>query len=135
MTRAEVERGIWNDFWSRQIMQTLMTVGRYEEARDVYKSVETKFSTSIPLRVLAAQAYRFSGDAAAGNKLIDDIPALIQATPWRFSDRENMLALGKILLADGEDARLVLDAFYDRALKSDPKFVDAMVADRRTGDR
>ncbi len=128
LTRAEVEKGIWNDFWSRQLMQTLMTVGRYEEARDVYKSVETKFATSIPLRVLAAQAYRFSGDAAAGNKLIDDIPALIQATPWRFSDRENMLALGKILLADGEDARVVLDAFYDRALKSDPKFVDAMVA-------
>ena len=128
LTRSEVDKGIWNDFWSRQLMQTLMTVGRYEEARDVYKSVETKFSTSIPLRVLAAQAYRFSGEAAIGNKLIDDIPALIQATPWRFSDRENMLALGKILLADGEDARVVLDAFYDRALKSDPKFVDAMVA-------
>jgi len=128
LTRAEVDKGIWNDFWSRQLMQALMTVGRYEEARDVYKSVETKFATSIPLRVLAAQAYRFSGGAAVGKKLIDDIPALIQATPWRFSDRENMLALGKILLADGEDARVVLDAFYDRALKSDPKFVDAQIA-------
>ena len=65
-----------------------MTVGRYEEARDVYKSVETKFSTSIPLRVLAAQAYRFSGEAEKGNKLLDEIPGLIQATPWRFSDRD-----------------------------------------------
>ena len=128
LTRGEVDKGIWNDFWSRQLMQALLTVGRYEEARDVYKSVETKFSTSIPLRVLAAQAYRFSGEVAIGNKLIDDIPALIQATPWRFSDRENMLALGKIMLADGEDARAVLDAFYDRALKNDPKYVEAMVA-------
>ena len=128
LTRAEVDKGIWNDFWSRQLMQALMTVGRYEEARDVYKSVETKFATSIPLRVLAAQAYRYSGEAAIGNKLMDDIPALIQATPWRFSDRENMLALGKILLADGEDARVVLDAFYDRALKSDPKYVEAQIA-------
>ena len=128
LTRAEVDKGIWNDFWSRQLMQALMTVGRYEEARDVYKSVETKFSTSITLRVLAAQAYRFSGEAAKGNKLLDEIPALIQAAPWRFSDRDNMLALGKFLLAEGEDARVVLDAFYDRSLKSDPKYVEALVA-------
>ncbi len=128
LTRAEVDKGIWNDFWSRQLMQALMTVGRYEEARDVYKSVETKFSTSITLRVLAAQAYRFSGEAEKGNKLLDEIPALIQAAPWRFSDRDNMLALGKILLAEGEDARVVLDAFYDRSLKSDPKYVEALVA-------
>jgi tetratricopeptide (TPR) repeat protein len=39
-----------------------------------------------------------------------------------------MLAFGKMLLADGEDARVVLDAFYDRALKSDPKYVEALVA-------
>ena len=128
LTRAEVDKGIWNDFWSRQLMQALMTAGRYEEARDVYKSVETKFSTSITLRVLAAQAYRFSGEAEKGNKLLDEISALIQAAPWRFSDRDNMLALGKILLAEGEDARVVLDAFYDRSLKSDPKYVEALVA-------
>ena len=128
LTRAEVDKGIWNDFWSRQLMQALMTVGRYEEARDVYKSVETKFATSISLRVLAAQAYRFSGEAEQGNKLLNEIPALIQAAPWRFSDRDNMLALGKILLAEGEDARVVLDAFYDRSLKSDPKYVEALVA-------
>lgn len=128
LTRAEVDKGIWNDFWSRQLMQALMTLGRYEEARDVYKSVETKFSTSLPLRVLAAQAYRFSGEPEKGNKLMDEIPSLIKATPWRFSDRENMLAFGKLLLADGEDARIVLDTLYDQALKNDPKFVEALVA-------
>ncbi len=128
LTRSEVEKGIWNDFWSRQLMQALMTVGRYEEARDVYKSVETRFTTSLPLRVLAAQAYRFSGEAEKGNKLMEEIPALIQATPWRFSDRENLMAFGKILLADGEDARVVLDTFFDQALKKDPKYVDALVA-------
>lgn len=128
LTRAEVDKGIWNDFWSRQLMQTLMTVGRYEEARDVYKSVETKFATSLPLRVLAAQAYRFSGEPEKGKKLIDEIPELIKATPWRFSDRENMLAFGKLLLADGEDARIVLDSLFDKALKNDPKFVEALLA-------
>ncbi len=128
LTRSEVDKGIWNDFWSRQLMQALITVGRYEEARDVYKSVETKFATSLPLRALAAQAYRFSGEPEKGNKLMDEIPALIQAAPWRFSDRDNMLAFGKILLADGEDARVILDAFYDKALKGDPKYVEALVA-------
>ncbi len=128
ITRAEVDKGIWNDFWSRLLIQTLLTTGRYEEARDAYKSVETKFATSVPLRMLAAEAYRYCGEPEVGDKLLDDIPALIQAAPWRFSDRENMLALGKFFLAEGEDAREVLDAFYDRSLKSDPKYVEAHVA-------
>lgn len=128
ITQAEVERGIWNDFWSRQLMTSLLETGRYEEACDVYESVESKFSNSIPLRVLAAKAYRFSGDFARGNKLLEEIPDMVQAAPWRYSDRDNMLAVGRYLLGEGADARDVLEAFYDRVLKNDAKYVDAHVA-------
>ena len=105
-----------------------MATGQYEQARDVYESVASKFSNSIPLRILAVDAYRFSGQPEKGEQLLDEIPDLVQAAPWRYSDRDNMLAIGKYLLANGEDARAVLDAFYDRSLKSDPRYVEAYVA-------
>ncbi len=51
-------------------------------------------------------------------------PPLIQAAPWRFTDRDNMVALGNYVLSEGEDPRIVLRTYFDPTLKSDAKFVD-----------
>ncbi len=128
VAKAEVERGIRNDGWSRLLIECLMTVGRYEEARDVYVQAEPIFLSSIPLRLLGAQAHRFCGQSDVATKLLDEIPTLIGAAPWRFSDRENLVSIGRYALAEGEDPRSVLDAFYDKTLKSDPNFVEAHMA-------
>ena len=128
VTRAEVERGIWNDGWSKLLMRCLLIKGEYEQAAEVYGKVAEKFTASIPLRLLGVEALRFSGKQAEARNLLAQIPGLLQSAPWRFSDRDNMIALGGYFLNQGEDAREVLDVFYDRTLKSDPKFVDAHVA-------
>lgn len=128
LTRAEVEKGIWNDVWSIQLVKTLLTVGRYAEAVEVYELVQEKFSGSISLRVLAAEAYRYSGESDKGDRLLRQIPDLVQAAPWKYNDRDNSIAIGRYLLNQGVDAREILSSFYDRALKSDPKYVDAHLA-------
>lgn len=126
--RKQVESGIWNDFWSRLLIENLLVVGRYAEAKEVYEEVAPKFGYSVALRMLAADAYRYSGEAEKGQQLLDEIPALVQREPWRFSDRDSMLHIGKYALSIGEDARQVLDAFFDRSIRNDPRYVDAFVA-------
>lgn len=128
MTKAEVERGIWHDGWSKLLMRSLMTKGQYAEAAEVYTKVAEKFSASLSLRMLAAEALRFSGKHAEARALLSQIPPLIQAAPWRFTDRDNMVALGNYVLAEGEDPRIVLRTYFDPTLKSDAKFVDAHVS-------
>ncbi|MFN3192195.1 MAG: tetratricopeptide repeat protein [Aureliella sp.] len=129
LTREQVDKGIWNDFWAKQLIRCLLTTGQYDEAKQVYESVAEKFGTrSIPLRVLACEAYRYSGDARMANQLLDQIPELVENAPWRYSDRENLLAVGRYLLEEGEDARYILESCFDRILKSDPKYVDAHIA-------
>lgn len=128
MAQAEVDKGIWNDAWSRQLLECLIITGRYTEACEAYEKVADRFSTSIPLRVIAAQAYRFAGQHERGERMLREIVEIVQVAPWRYSDRENMLAIGRYLLSIGEDARAVLSAFYDYSLKSDPKYVDAHIA-------
>ncbi len=128
LARAEVERGVWNDYWSRLLIQTLLTTGKYSEARDVYEQVASKFSNSISLRMLAAEAYRYCGEDEKGDRLLNEIPQLLDVAPWRYSDRDNLLAIGKYFASTGEDARIVLDIFFDRSLKVDPKYVEAHVA-------
>lgn len=128
LASAEVQRGVWNEIWARQWIECLLATGRYREAVEVYEKVATRFSNSLPLRVLAAEAYRYSGAAPRATRLMDEIPRLIEAAPWRFSDRNNLLAIGRYLLSRGEDPRVVLREFYDRALTADPLFVDAHTA-------
>lgn len=128
VTRAEVERGIWHDGWSKLLMQALMAQGEYQAAADVYQQVKEKFSASISLRLLAVEALRYAGHNAEARTLLAEIPSLLRAAPYRFSDRDNMVALGKYFISVGEDAREVLDVFFDRTLKSDPKFVEAHIA-------
>ncbi len=128
MTQTEVESGIWNDFWARLLIRCLLDQGRYDEARRVYESVESKFASSIPLRVLGAEAYRFCGQSDRADRLLGAIPELVRNAPWRYSDRENLLAIGKYLLSEGVDAREVLTGFYDRVLRIDDQFVDAHIA-------
>lgn len=128
LTREQVDKGIWNDFWSRQLMRALLERGKYEEARDCYLEVAKKFSSSIDLRVLGATAHRYCGETRIGNELLDEIPTLVTNAPWRYSDRENLLAVGKYLLTEGEDARYILESCFDRILKTDPAYVDAHVA-------
>ncbi len=128
MTKAEVERGIWHDGWSKLLMRSLMVKGQYAEAAEVYTKVAEKFSASLSLRMLAAEALRFSGKHAEARALIAQIPALIQAAPWRFTDRDNMVTLGNYELSEGLDPRIALRTYFDPTLKSDAKFVDAHLA-------
>ncbi|MCC6509659.1 MAG: tetratricopeptide repeat protein [Pirellulaceae bacterium] len=128
MTQAEVDRGIWHDGWSKLLMRALMVKGQYAQAAEVYTKVAEKFSASMSLRLMAVEALRYSGKQAEARVLYNQIPTLIENAPWRFSDRDNSVALGGYFLNQGEDPREVLAIFYDAALKSDPKFVDAHVA-------
>ncbi len=43
MTKAEVERGIWHDGWSKLLMRSLMVKGQYAEAAEVYTKVPRSF--------------------------------------------------------------------------------------------
>ncbi|MFK7738472.1 MAG: tetratricopeptide repeat protein [Pirellulaceae bacterium] len=129
ITQEQVDKGIWNDFWARQLIQCHLTTGKYEAAVEVFESVAEKFGKrSIPLRLLAAEAYRLTGKAEVGQRLRDEIPELVSNAPWRYSDRANLLAVGRYFLSEGEDARYILESCYDQILKSDSEFAEAHIA-------
>ena len=126
--REQVEAGIWNDGWSRLLIQSHLVLGNYEQAQTVYESVQLKFNGSLSLRLLGVEAYRYNGNSAQARRLLDEIPEMIRQAAYRFTDRENRLALGRYAITLGADARDVLKNYYDVVLRSDPRFVDAHVA-------
>ncbi len=128
VARAEVEKGVWHDGWSKLLMRALMTRGEYQQAVDVYSKVSDRYQSSLSLRMLAIEALRFSGKQADARSMLNQIPDQLRAAPWRYSDRENMIAVGNFMLSHGEDARDILTMFFDPTLKSDPKYVEGHIA-------
>jgi tetratricopeptide (TPR) repeat protein len=53
---------------------------------------------------------------------------LMQSAPTRYASRDNMVAMGRYFVMRGEDARQVLELFYDRVRDSDPTHLDCYLA-------
>ncbi len=131
MAKAEVDRTVWNEGWPRTLVAAYITTGKYEEAVQVYEANLERFSTSIRLRMLGAQAYRMTNNQKKAAAQLDEIPELVQRVPWRFNSKTELIALGDFFLARGEDPKQVLELCYDKAIKEDPKLVEAHVASAR----
>jgi tetratricopeptide (TPR) repeat protein len=128
---GEVERSVWNEGWPKLLVETYLTTGQYEEAVKTYEASVQRFSTSLRLRMLGAQAYRMTDNAKQARATIQAVPELIQRVPGRFTSRSEMVALGEYFLLENEDPKQVLELCFDKVIKEDPKFVEAHVGSAR----
>ncbi|QDV54641.1 tetratricopeptide repeat protein [Rosistilla oblonga] len=126
--KAEVDRGVWNERWPRLLIQCQLLLGQYPQARATYEAALQRYSSSIPLRQLGGDVYRFNNDPVRGERELEAILEIVRRSPWRYSDKENLIAIGRYFLHRGEDAKKVLELFYDRVRNTDANFVDAYVA-------
>ena len=125
---AEVKRGVWNERWPRLLIKSQLVLGQYDEAMVTYENALKRYSSSIPLRLLGADVYRYNNDPVAAAQQLEYILEIVRRSPWRYSDKENLLAIGRYFLGRGEDAKKVLEMFFDRVRNADANFADAYVA-------
>ena len=118
--RAEVDRGIWNENWSLLLIRCYLTTGRYEAAKEVYENAIKRYSSSIQLRRLAQDIYRYNHDLVAAKKEFDQIYELVRRSAWRYTSARDQVVLGHYFLSNGEDARQVLEVLYDPARDKNP---------------
>ena len=121
MARGEVERGVWNEKWPALLLRCQLVTGQYRAAVETYEAATSRFKSSIALRLLGHEVYRNINKTDLAHKQYEDIVKLVQRSPWRYSSSADRITLGRFFLQQGEDAREVLELFYDRARKSNPK--------------
>lgn len=128
MAAGEVERGVWNERWPRLLIDSQLATGRYDEAVETYEVAIKRYPTSLTLRMLGMDAYRRSGRSDDAFEAKQQFMRLLQSSPNRYASRDNLVALGRFFAAEGEDARKVLELFYDKVIDVDPNFLDAHLA-------
>jgi tetratricopeptide (TPR) repeat protein len=102
--------------------------GEYRAAFDTIVEGLARYSWSIRMRLIGVEAARMSGQSEQASVWQTEIVDFAGRAPWRYSDADNLVALGRAALDAGMDARNVLEKFYDRALKLHPEHRDAMLA-------
>jgi tetratricopeptide (TPR) repeat protein len=124
----EVERGVWSERWPRLLIQCQMTQGNYADALQTYQEALLRYPTSIALRYMGLDVLRFNGLQDEVGQAEADLLTQMQRAFAGYITRDNLIAAGRFLTGRGEDAREVLEQFYDRVRDRDPEYLDAYLA-------
>ncbi|MDB4664488.1 tetratricopeptide repeat protein [bacterium] len=124
----QVEAGIWNERWPRLLIDCQMARGKYTEATKTYEDAIRRYPTSLTLRMQGMQALRYASKSDQAADAKNQIMLLLQSSPSRYASRDNLVAAGRFFTMRGEDARKILEAFYDRVRDADPEHAEAYIA-------
>ncbi|KLU03223.1 Chromosome partition protein smc [Rhodopirellula islandica] len=124
----EVERGVWSERWPRLLIQCQLTQGNHADALHTYRAALQRYPTSIALRYMGLDVLRFNGLQDEVGQAEADLFAQMQRAFAGYITRDNLVAAGRFLTGRGEDARKVLEMFYDRVRERDPEYLDAYLA-------
>jgi len=127
----EIEKGSWNERFSELKIEAELARGKYAEAKETLVDALNRFRTSVSLRLLGREVYRYNGGLADAASQLDAIEQLVLRAPHRFTSPENRVCIGRFFLLRGADARTVLEQFYDVVTKERPDFVEAFLATAR----
>jgi tetratricopeptide (TPR) repeat protein len=118
----------WDEPLRRLKIKAQLATGKYADALATLEEALSRFSTSLPLHLLARDVYRVNGNDESAVLELVKIDRLIQNGARGYATAEGFVAMGRYLLLRGTDARRVLDQFYEVVTKQQPDFIDAHYA-------
>ncbi|OYW19481.1 MAG: hypothetical protein B7Z55_08735, partial [Planctomycetales bacterium 12-60-4] len=123
-----IDRRVFGEDWYLIKAEAEAALGRYAPALETTQAGLQRYSWSIRLRQRGVDIARFAGHPEQGGIWQAEVLDYAGRAPWRYTDSDNLVALGRAALANGIDARQILEQLYDRALKQSPKHRDAWLA-------
>ncbi|MHC4431626.1 MAG: tetratricopeptide repeat protein [Planctomycetota bacterium] len=127
-TRKAIEDGAYAADWRILMIESLMALGRYEQAVEAMDTAIGDYRWSIRLLKLGHTVYRRNGQGDRATEMLTRIFRIGTGRDVRFVNADDLVALGESLLLLGGEPKLILDEFFNRAIKSDPNCLDAYLA-------
>ena len=114
--------------WPILQARSLLTLGRYSEARSALTNALPRFSRSVRIHWLTREACLASGHPDEAAELLDRIRDFISGRAPTFRDPPSLVTFARVALVLGADPKVVLERLLDPARKADPNLVDAAMA-------
>ncbi|HWA99405.1 MAG TPA: tetratricopeptide repeat protein [Pirellulales bacterium] len=117
--------------WWHLRLECLATLGRRREGVEAIQLAQRHNTSDAGLYVLGATLLRNAGKPAEARKLLEELLRTAANNPWRYQTADDRVWLGRAAARLGNDAREVLEHFYDEARRLDPELREVYAA---TGD-
>jgi tetratricopeptide (TPR) repeat protein len=127
-TRKAIEEGAYAADWRILMIESLMAMGKYPEALADMDTALGDYRWSIRLLKLGHKVYKRNGQADRAVEMLTRIFRIGTGRDVRFVNADDLVALGESLILLGGEPKLVLDEFFNRAIRSDPNCIDAYLA-------
>lgn len=123
-----IEKRSYGEEWPILKADAEIHLGKYDQAKTTIQAGLERYSWSIRLRMQLHGICHILGDPQLAEKLIDEINSIATAAPWRYTDADDLVALGRAAIVMGADPRDVLEGFFDRARRNYSSRPDGYVA-------
>ena len=125
---SAIERRAYGEDWPILKLRAEGELGRYEEALASALSGIERYPWSVRIHLEAYRIQKELGHAEAASRSLQEIDNLAGASPWRYSDADDLVALGHAALAAGADPKNVLEGFFDQARRNFASRPDGFLA-------
>jgi tetratricopeptide (TPR) repeat protein len=123
-----IKDGAYSIQWRLLEIESLLTLGRYQEAAERTDAAIRDSRTDIRLLALAHTVYQQTGQANQAGQMLTMIYRIASYRRSEYLTGAETVGLGRSLLALGVEPRVVLENFYNVALRSDPNCREAYLA-------
>lgn len=128
LAEVAITKRPWAEEGWRLLIWSRMHTGDAPGADDVLQQAIVRFPLSIVLRLQGREVRRRLGFPEMGDRLEEEVRQLVQQAPYRYTDAASLVALGRLLVESGADARQVLELYYDRVRRDAPDYLDGYLA-------
>lgn len=123
-----IDRRTFGEDWYLVKAEAEKSKGAYADAKTTIDAGLQRYSWSIRLRQQGIEVARHVNDPHQAGVWQAEVLDQAGRAPWRYTDSDSLVALGRVALMQGIDSRQILEQLYDRALKQSPKHRDAWLA-------
>lgn len=131
LATVEVERRSYSEEWPLLLAESQISLGRYSEAAASLEAGLKRYSWSIRLRMATYDLQTILGDRDQKKTLLEEVNQLATSAPWRYTDADDLVALGRAALELGADPKDVLEGFFERARRNYSSRSDGIIASAR----
>lgn len=126
--KTAIEANAWAEAWRHLLIKAELAQGHYPEALAAAQEAIDEYRTSISLRLLAYEAFLYNNQSTKAQEMLAEIGTLALRNPERYNSAESRVALGRLFMMQGADARKVLEQFFDYAQKQAPSYLETYLA-------
>ncbi|MDG1895243.1 MAG: tetratricopeptide repeat protein [Fuerstiella sp.] len=124
----QIEGRRYGEEWPILKATAELELGRYLQAAATIDAGIVRYSWSIRLRMVVYETALLLGDRQKAERMLDEVNQLATGAPWRYTDADDLVALGRAAIKLGADPKDVLEGFFDRATRNYKTRPDGFVA-------